>query len=91
VERDKVIYFQYSGDIRRLIYTTNAIEGFHRQVRKFTKTKGAFTSENALFKLVYCACQKIGEKWSMPLANWALTISQLDVYFEGRLKLQINV
>ena len=84
-------YFQYSGDIRRLIYTTNAIEGFHRQVRKFTKTKGAFTSENALFKLVYCACQKIGEKWSMPLANWALTISQLDVYFEGRLKLQINV
>ena len=46
-------YFQYSGDIRRLIYTTNAIEGFHRQVRKFTKTKGAFTSENALFKLIY--------------------------------------
>ena len=83
-------YFQYSGDIRKLIYTTNAIEGFHRQVRKFTKTKGAFTSENALFKLVYCACQKIGDKWSMPLANWALTISQLDVYFEGRLKLEIN-
>ena len=56
-------YFQYSGEIRKLIYTTNAIEGFHRQVRKFTKTKGAFTSENALFKLVYWACQKISEKW----------------------------
>lgn len=83
-------YFQYSGDIRRLIYTTNAIEGFHKQVRKFTKTKGAFTSENALFKLVYCACQKISQKWSTPLHNWALTISQLDVYFEGRLKLNIN-
>jgi transposase-like protein len=83
-------YFQYSGEIRKLIYTTNAIEGFHRQVRKFTKTKGAFTSENALFKLVYCACQKIAEKWTAPLQNWALTISQLDVYFEGRLKLQIN-
>jgi transposase-like protein len=83
-------YFQYSGDIRRLIYTTNAIEGFHRQVRKFTKTKGAFTSENALFKLVYCACHKITEKWTAPLQNWALTISQLDVYFEGRLKLEIN-
>lgn len=82
-------YFHYSGDIRRLIYTTNAIEGFHRQVRKFTKTKGAFTSESALFKLVYCACQKITEKWRMPLANWALTISQLDVYFEGRLKLKL--
>ena len=83
-------YFQYSGEIRKLIYTTNAIEGFHRQVRKFTKTKGAFTSEMALFKLVYCACQKIAEKWNQPLQNWALTISQLDVYFEGRLKLELN-
>ncbi len=83
-------YFQYSGEIRRLIYTTNAIEGFHRQVRKFTKTKGAFTSEMALFKLVYCACQKIAEKWNQPLQNWALTISQLDVYFEGRLKLKLT-
>jgi len=60
-------------------------------VRKFTKTKGAFTSENALFKLVYCACQKIEQKWTAPLQNWALTISQLDVYFEGRIKLEINV
>jgi transposase-like protein len=84
-------YFQYSGEIRRLIYTTNAIEGFHRQVRKFTKTKGAFTSETALFKLVYCACQKIAEKWTSPLQNWALTISQLDVYFEGRLNLGLTV
>ena len=84
-------YFQYSGDIRKLIYTTNAIEGFHRQVRKFTKTKGAFTSESALFKLVYCACQKIAEKWTAPLQNWALTISQLDIYFEGRLQLGFNV
>jgi len=84
-------YFCYSDPIRCLIYTTNAIEGFHRQVRKFTKTKGAFTSENALFKLVYCACQKISEKWSMPLSNWALTISQLSVYFEGRLKLELNL
>lgn len=83
-------YFQYSGEIRRLIYTTNAIEGFHRQVRKFTKTKGAFTSENALFKLVYCACQKISEKWTSPLQNWALTISQLDIYFEDRLKLELT-
>ncbi len=83
-------YFQYSGEIRRLIYTTNAIEGFHRQVRKFTKTKGAFTSETALFKLVYCACQKIAEKWTAPLQNWALTISQLHVYFEGRIQIGFN-
>jgi transposase-like protein len=82
--------FQYSDEIRRLISTTNAIEGFHRQVRKFTKTKRAFTNENALFKLVYCACQRIAQKWSAPLQNWALTISQLDIYFEGRLKLELN-
>jgi putative transposase len=50
-------YFQYAGEIRKLIYTTNPIEGAHREIRKFTKTKGAFTSENAFFKLVYCACQ----------------------------------
>lgn len=84
-------YFQYSGEIRKMIYTTNAIEGFHRQVRKYTKTKGAFTSESALFKLVYCAIQKIAEKWTSPLQNWALTISQLDIYFEGRLKLGLTV
>ena len=80
-------YFHYSGEIRKLIYTTNAIEGFHRQVRKYTKTKGAFTSESALFKLIYCAIQKIGEKWTTPLQNWALTISQLHIYFDGRLQL----
>jgi len=52
---------------------------------------GAFTSESGLFKLVYCACQKIAEKWIAPLSNWALTISQLHIYFEGRLNLSLNV
>jgi transposase-like protein len=78
-------YFKYSADVRRLIYTTNPIEGFHRQVRKYTKTKGAFTSENALFKLVFCAIRQITAKWSMPIQNWSLTLSQLDIYFPGRL------
>ena len=84
-------YFKYSQDIRKIIYTTNPIEGFHRQVRKYTKSKGAFTSEGALFKLVYCACQRIKEKWNMPLHNWALTISQLDIYFPGRIKIELSV
>jgi putative transposase len=78
-------YFKFSSEIRRLIYTTNPIEGFHRQVRKYTKTKGSFTSEMALLKLVYCAIQNIKEKWNMPLQNWAVTISQLDIYFPGRI------
>lgn len=83
-------YFKYPEDLRRIIYTTNIIEGFHRQLRKYTKSKGAFTSENALLKLVYCACQKVIEKWNQPMHNWALIISQLDIYFAGRLNLAIS-
>lgn len=78
-------YFKYPEELRRIIYTTNIVEGFHRQVRKYTKSKGAFTSENALVKLIYCACQKILEKWNQPMHNWALIISQLHIYFDGRL------
>lgn len=81
-------YFKYSADIRRLIYTTNPIEGFHRQIRKYTKTKGAFTSENALFKLIFCAINNITAKWNQPLQNWALTISQLDIYFPNRINIK---
>jgi putative transposase len=84
-------YFKYSPDVRRLIYTTNPIEGFHRQIRKYTKTKGAFTSENALFKLIFCAINNIENRWSMPLQNWALTVSQLDVYFPNRLNLKESI
>ena len=47
----------------------------------------AFTSENALLKLIYCACQKVLEKWNQPMRNWALIISQLQIYFDGRLNL----
>jgi transposase-like protein len=80
-------YFKYTADIRRIIYTTNTIEGFHRQVRKVTKTKGAFPNDNALLKLVFLAYKNACKKWTMPLQNWALTISQLAIHFEGRLKL----
>ena len=83
-------YFKYSAEIRKIIYTTNAIEGFHRQVRKFTKTKGAFTSENALFKLVYCAINRIKEKWTQPIHNWAITVSQLRIHFGDRMIMELN-
>ncbi|MEM7175571.1 MAG: IS256 family transposase [Chlamydiota bacterium] len=82
-------YFKYSTEIRRLIYTTNAIEGFHRQVRKYTKSKGSFTSESALYKLIYGAYECIKLKWNQPMHNWAIIISQLAIYFEGRLKLEL--
>ena len=83
-------YFDYTASVRRTIYTTNIIEGFHRQVRKFTKTKGAFSSENALLKLVYCASQQAQKKWIRPQRDWALTLSQFDIRFPGRLKLAAN-
>src|ERR1700733_11202243 len=83
-------YFKYPEDLRRIIYTTNIVEGFHRQIRKYTKNKGAFTSENALLKLIYCACQKVLEKWNQPMHNWALIISQLQIYFDKRLNLGLK-
>ena len=80
-------YFKYSEDVRRVIYTTNTIEGFHRQVRKVTKTKGVFPSDDALLKLIYLAYKNISKKWTQPLQNWSLTVSQLSIHFEGRLNL----
>jgi transposase-like protein len=78
-------FFKYAADIRKIIYTTNTIEGFHRQLRKVTKTKGAFTNDMALLKLVYLASERIAEKWTKPLPNWALTIQQLSIMFEERV------
>lgn len=78
-------YFKYPEDIRRIIYTTNTIEAVHRQFRKLTKTKGAFPNQDSLFKLLYMGIQNASKKWTMPIQNWSLTISQLAIFFEGRL------
>lgn len=83
-------YFEYTSPIRKLIYTTNPIEGFHRQIRKITKNKGAFTNETALLKLVYLATKRIEKKWTSPLSNWSLTVQQLAIKFEGRFELDIK-
>lgn len=82
-------YFAYDERIRKLIYTTNPVEGFHRQVRKITKTKGAFTNDMALLKLIYLAVENISEKWTSPLANWAITSQQLYIKFGDRMQLEI--
>lgn len=78
-------YFRYPESIRKVIYTTNAIESVHRQFRKLTKTKGAFPNENSLLKLLYLGLLNAQEKWTMPIQNWNLALSQLSIYFEGRL------
>ena len=82
-------YFQYTAPIRKLIYTTNAVEGYHRQIRKVTKTKGAFPSDMALLKLVYLATKNIEKKWTAPLHNWSLTVQQLAIKFGDRLPLDL--
>lgn len=81
-------YFQYTAPIRKLIYTTNPIEAYHRQVRKVTKTKGAFPNEMSVLKLVYLATRKIEDKWSS-IQSWGLIIQQLAIRFEGRIKLEL--
>lgn len=84
------VYFDYPDAIRRVMYTTNIIEAFHRQVRKVTKTKAAFTSETALLKLVYLATVRMVEKWSKEISNWAAIASQLHILFPDRFNIQKN-
>lgn len=83
-------YFEYPEAIRKVMYTTNIIEAFHRQVRKVTKTKGAFTSDTALLKLIYLATQRMVDKWSNPINNWAQIASQLHIIFGDRASIEMN-
>jgi transposase-like protein len=77
-------YFDYPTQIRRLIYTTNAIEGYNRQLRKVTKNKAAFPSARSIRKLLYLANERITKKWTMPISNWAMILNQLAIRFEDR-------
>src|SRR5210317_528414 len=79
------VYFRYPEPIRKVIYTTNSIEAVHRQFRKLTKTKGGFPNESSLLKLLYLGIQNASKKWTMPIRNWNLALSQLAIFFEGRL------
>ena len=83
-------FFKYPSEIRKIMYTTNIIEGFHRQVRKVTKTKGAFTSDMALLKLIYLATQRIVEKWTGTIPRWGIIASHLNIIFGERANININ-
>ena len=84
-------YFKYPDYVRKVIYTTNAVEAVHRQFRKLTKTKGGFANENSLLKLLYAGIMKASERWTMPVQNWNLTLSQLAIHFPGRLDEHISL
>ena len=85
------VYFKYPEEIRKVIYTTNSIEAVHRQFRKLTKTKGGFPNENSLLKLLYMGIQNASKKWTMPIHNWNLALSQLAIFFEGRLDAALDL
>lgn len=79
-------YFKYPEPVRRLIYTTNAIEGFNRQLRKVTKSKTIFPSDESLLKMLYLAMMDITKKWTGHRQDWGVIHSQLEIYFEERLE-----
>lgn len=78
-------YFKYPEPVRRLIYTTNAIEGFNRQLRKVTKSKTIFPSDDSLLKMLYLATMDITKKWTGHRQDWGIIHSQLEIYVEERL------
>jgi len=84
---DLATMFRFSKDIRRLIYTTNIIEGYNRQLRKVSKNRGVFPTDMALRKLLWLAHRDIAKKWTMPIPNWAMILNQLAIHFEGRFPL----
>ena len=79
-------YFNFPPEIRKIIYTTNAIEGFNRQLRKFTKIRTTFPTDDSLRKALYLATEQIMTKWTSPSPNWAYTLAQLTLMFKDRLE-----
>lgn len=82
-------YFEHPPEIRRVMYTTNTIEAYHRQIRKITKTKGAFASDNALLKLAFLAIMDMEKTWKKRAFNWKGILSQFMMIYEDRIPLQV--
>jgi transposase-like protein len=80
-------FFDYPEDIRKVIYTTNAIESLNRSLRKVIKTKGAFPNDASILKIFYLALANIARKWTMPIRDWKAALSQFAIRFAGRFEL----
>lgn len=78
-------FFKYPPEIRKIIYTTNAMESYNRQLRKVTKSKSIFPNDEALLKILYLATVDITKKWTQGIKSWAQILAQLSIFFEGRL------
>ena len=79
-------YFDFPPEIRKIIYTTNALEGFNRQLRKYTKIRTTFPTDDSLRKALYLATEQIMIKWTSPSQNWGGTLAQLSIMFPERLE-----
>lgn len=78
-------FFAYPSDIRKVIYTTNAIESLNMSLRKVTKNRGSFPNDAAMFKLLYLALNNIAKKWSRPVRDWKAALNRFFILFEGRM------
>ena len=78
-------FFDYPPEIRKVIYTTNAIESVNMSLRKLTKHRGAFPSDEALVKLIYLALRNISKKWTMPIRDWKAALNRFTIQFEERM------
>lgn len=83
-------FFRYPPEMRKLIYTTNMIESYHRQLRKVTKGKSIFPTDESLTKMLYLATMEVTKRWTMRVHNWGQILSQLSIYFGERLDPYIN-
>ena len=78
-------FFEFPEEIRRLIYTTNAVEAYHRMVRKFTKSKAIFPTDDSIRKVIFLSTKEIAKKWTMPVREWVSAYSQILIFFAGRV------
>ena len=81
------VFFDFPVEIRKIIYTTNLIENLNGKIRKYTKNKMSFPTDDAVMKSVYLALKEATKKWSMPIQNWGLVLNQFMLIFEERLRL----
>jgi putative transposase len=81
---DLTTFFEYPQQIRHLIYTTNAVEAYHRMVRKFTKSKAIFPTDDSIRKVIFLSTREIAKKWTMPVRDWGLAYSQFVIFFAER-------
>ena len=84
---DLTVFFQFPLEIRKIIYTTNLIENLNGKIRKYTKSKLSFPSDDAVKKMVYLSLMEIEKKWTQPIHNWGLIMNQFMLMFENRIQI----